>query len=546
MARLARTVSISFAAFVLCCGTSLAQWISFTDQTATRFSYSAVNTDPEEKDFAVADMDNDGDLDLVNVRKEGFYAQGSRTHILFMNVAGVLTDLTSTYAPTFLTNPSLARAVVVADFDGDTWNDVVVANTDSQQSQYYRNLGNNGSGQWLGLIIEANRLPIFSPGPRFCSAAGGDADNDGDVDLFLGDYNNNLENRLLINNGLGVFTDQTSTRFAGGIPQSGFSTEAVFLDFNNDGALDIMDTQAGSTGIHLNNNTGVVGQFTARILVNGNANYTSAAGDLNNDGKADLYAGQDGQDGYLINTTPTASMSLSFSTITLQSTNSAAANFSPHTTGFAGNPYIVDLDNDGFKDIAMADTDVDVPGCARRAVLTKNIFGTTSNPGEVLTTPYGTTLQNFNTLGTHDVAVFDLNGDGWNDVISGLCTGYKAFIQVPPFPVGLTLAINEPVQGAVDLQVSLATPSTPVYNLFSTQITNPAGTGPFFGLGTDAFTLFVALYPLEPVVGMASSGGTYSFGAPGGSLPAGFQLQARSIQIEPSGYTLSNVVTKTW
>ena len=70
-------------------------------------------------------------------------------------------------------------------------------------------------------------------------------------------------------------------------------------------------------------------------------------------------------------------MSLSFTTVNLQSTNPSAANYSPHTTGFAGNPYIVDLDNDGWNDFAMADADVDAAGCDRRAVLTKNIFGTT-------------------------------------------------------------------------------------------------------------------------------------------------------------------------
>src|SRR5687768_3468119 len=115
MVRRLRTLPTTCALIALLCGVSYSQWVTFTDQTATRMSFSGATNDPEEKDFGIADIDNDGDLDLINVRKEGFYATGSRTHILFMNVAGVLTDLTATFAPGFNANPSLARSVVVAD-----------------------------------------------------------------------------------------------------------------------------------------------------------------------------------------------------------------------------------------------------------------------------------------------------------------------------------------------------------------------------------------------------------------------------------------------
>jgi hypothetical protein len=545
MAAFTRLVLPLCAALVLVTSVAPAQWISFTDQTATRLSYSAATTDPEEKDFQLADMDNDGDLDLVNVRKEGFYGTGSRTHLLFMNVAGVLVDQTATYAPGFISNPSLARVVVVADFDLDGWNDVVVANTDFQPSHYYRNMGGSPSS-WGGLSFQTGRIPTFTPGPRFCSAAAGDVDNDGDPDLFLGDYNNTLENRLLINNGSGFFTDQTATRFAGGVPSSGFSSEATFADFNTDGALDIMDTQAGSTGIHLNKNGGVVGQFTARIMVNGNANYTSAAGDLTNDGKADIYAGQDGQDSYLINTTPSGSMTLSFTQTFFQDSNPSGANYSPLTTNFAGNPYIVDMDNDGYKDFFQADTDVDAPGCFRRASLVRNVFPTTNNVTQVLTNPWSS-IQNFNTVGTHDLAIFDLNGDGWNDAVAGLCTGYRVWIQNSSGPVGLQLQISSPQIGSIDLQVSQGTPSSAVYTLFSTQVLVPIGSGPFFGLAPDAFTNFTGFYPNPPVLGATNASGVYAFAAPAGTIPVGFTVQARSLQLGgTAGYTMSNVVNKTW
>jgi hypothetical protein len=132
------------------------------------------------------------------------------------------------------------------------------------------------------------------------------------------------------------------------------------------------------------------------------------------------------------------------------------------------------------------------------------------------------------------------------DVVIGRCTGYNVFIQVPPVPTGLVLAITEPVQGAVDLQISNGAPNSAVYTLLTTQVVYPTGSGPFFGLSADAFTTFIALYPLQPVAAVTNASGEYSFVAPGGSIPAGFQIQARSVQPVGPAYDTSNIVTRTW
>ena len=85
----------------LFCGASQAQfndqWLTLTNQTNTRlpggaFSVSDINN---EVDFTWGDVDQDGFVDLIVVRKEPFTSSGRRTNILLMNEGGVLQDRTN-------------------------------------------------------------------------------------------------------------------------------------------------------------------------------------------------------------------------------------------------------------------------------------------------------------------------------------------------------------------------------------------------------------------------------------------------------------------
>ncbi|HYC78092.1 MAG TPA: VCBS repeat-containing protein, partial [Planctomycetota bacterium] len=345
------------AAFAVASTAAFAQtpspWIEFSNQTATRLpTAAAVTTDPDEKDLLIVDIDHDGDVDVFDIQKNDVYfSPSARTHRLFLNVGGTFID-GAAFVP-FAANPSIGRLGICADFTGDGWEDLVVVNTNDtgfgsttqQQLQFYRNLGNDPLGVWLGMTYDtAGRFPQYTtPYARFCGGDHGDFDMDGDQDLYLGDYTNSLEDRLLFNDGTGVFTDVTTTNIPGG-SASGFTVEVQVGDFNADGWPDIALSDPGSVRVRINNGAGV---FVNTVSPPAPATYTLAVGDLNNDGKDDIYQGRDGQDGYNLSVGAVGSQTVTFTDVTL--TNS------PGTNAFAGNATVVDMDNDGWNDVIMGD-----------------------------------------------------------------------------------------------------------------------------------------------------------------------------------------------
>ena len=416
---------------------------NFTDQTSSRLicDPSVGASDSEEKDYAWGDVDLDGDIDLVCVRKQPFTSEGRNINILFMNEGGSLVDRTAEYATAtdvsgdngFLT-PTNDRDIVLHDLDLDGWLDMITVTTLTDNStkalshpRIYMNLGEI-DGIWLGFRFENARIPQMhsTAGPRFCSLAVGDLTGNGYPDLYFGDYDSgstqifDFNNRLLINDGNAYFTDQSTQRMDSDMLLSAFGAASSIVDMNGDGVLDVVKQTSLNPPQHVAityNNPSNEGYFNGYDIIDQQAPYFVTVGDLNGDGRQDMIVVDDGSDTYYLNT---------------GNGGDGFANFSAHicenSNGFGGNALIRDLNNDGHQDVIIADVDVDISGCSRTTLIYRNLGNT---PNITLDEQFVGISDN-QLQGVHDFAVFDINGDGWLDMVMGRCDSTEIWIQDAP------------------------------------------------------------------------------------------------------------------
>ena len=160
----------------------------------------------------------------------------------------------------------LTRDIEVGDITGNGFPDIIVANENDDN----RVLANNGSGIYLDQT--GSRLPVISAIEETREVELADVDGDGDLDIY---YSNvrifesgaDPQDRLLINNGQGVFSDVTSSQ----LPQKTSNTfDTDFLDIDSDGDLDILTGNFnGGVQVFLNNGAGTFTDDTENWLPEG-------------------------------------------------------------------------------------------------------------------------------------------------------------------------------------------------------------------------------------------------------------------------------------
>ncbi|MCC6866534.1 MAG: VCBS repeat-containing protein [Ignavibacteria bacterium] len=363
-----------------------------------------------------ADFDNDGDIDLL---------VASRTHfIMYRNDNGIFTDITSQSGINF--TGDCLKSVVWGDFNNDGWRDVYLTSWYSG-SRLYKN---NGNGTFSDITASSGVSINFNY--QTTTAAWGDINRDGLLDLYVGNYGNienagEQPNYFFKNNGNETFTDITESS---GAKDSLYKKPLaiVIFDFNMDGWQDIyiaMDKHQRSTLFkNLGNSTFQDVTYSSNTMCYFDA-MGIAVGDYNHDGLLDMHV-SNGPPG---NATFKNNGNGTFTDVAVQ-TNTTI------NKECWGNSFI-DYDNDGWCDLyATASAGIDMCDVLYK----NNQNGTFSNIGFSIgigdsTFSYGVAKGDYNndgypdimtTMSRDSVAHFYKNSGGTNNWIKLKCIGVQS------------------------------------------------------------------------------------------------------------------------
>ncbi len=226
---------------------------TFTDVSAQSRTEGAA--DQWSVSAAFLDYDRDGWLDLFVGNYLSWTAAGSApcfgpsgrpdycspnvytpqmSRLYHNNHDGTFTDVTAAAGLASEFGPALG--VATADFDGDGWIDIYVAN-DGQPNQLWINQ-RNGTFKNLGLL-SGTALSAHGKAKAGMGVDAGDIDNDGDEDLFVANLTGEGHD-LYVNNGSALFDERSAQSGVGPASRGYTGFGAAWFDFDNDGRLDAL------------------------------------------------------------------------------------------------------------------------------------------------------------------------------------------------------------------------------------------------------------------------------------------------------------------
>lgn len=228
----------------------------------------------------IADINNDGHSDYWSCHDDGAPRQWLNNGSGSLSYADIID---------YTTNPTSDMSgnygSVWTDFDNDGDLDLYIAkcrqgvNNPSDPRRWNRLFVNNGNNQYTDLAVDYG-VQIRN---QSWTADFGDIDNDGDFDLVITNHDATIQ--LFENDGTGHFAEITA---GSGLEYSGFMLQSKFVDFDNDGFVDILIS--GGVEYYFKNNGNKTFTRITGLFPSPKAMHSFATGDLNNDGFQDIFA----------------------------------------------------------------------------------------------------------------------------------------------------------------------------------------------------------------------------------------------------------------
>ncbi len=207
--------------------------------------------------------------------------------VLFLPAISQVTFTKNTTSPV-VTGGGATFGSSWVDYDGDGDLDLFAVNFNNQNNNLYRNDGGGNFTLMTSVLVGS----IVSDAGNSFSCSWGDYDNDGDLDVYIANASPTVTNEndfLYTNDGDGTFTRVTTGSV---VTSGGFTTGGSWVDYDNDGFLDLFAVNNNQVNFLFHNN----GNGTFTRITTGNAliqqssrHHGCSWSDYDNDGDMDVF-----------------------------------------------------------------------------------------------------------------------------------------------------------------------------------------------------------------------------------------------------------------